>query len=155
MEALVRILPNSSDDGGKVASSSSDQVGATYYTPEITNMNIYWKMPLKSIGQFQWSSRGDVTILLTIPLTSDNNLENTTEYPLEYATGNPRCFPRCRFLACNLLPLTKVGARASPCRGVHLLCASIRSISASRTHGTRRNYLRFARSYVLLVFEPQ
>ena len=38
-------------------------------------------------------------------LTGDILLDNATEKPLETATGRPRRFPRCRFLAWDLSPL--------------------------------------------------
>ena len=64
-------------------------------------------MPLKSIGKFQYESTGQVTILWNILLTSQKLLETATEYPMGNAAENPRCFLRCRFLVCSLLPLGK------------------------------------------------
>ena len=66
-------------------------------TPEITKVKVNWEFPAKSTGQ--------VTVLWKIPLTSENMLENATGNPLEHAIENPRRFPRCRFLVCNILPL--------------------------------------------------
>ena len=39
---------------------------------------------------FQYKSTGQATILWKIPLTSEVQLANTTEHPLENATENPR-----------------------------------------------------------------
>ena len=63
--------------------------------------NCHWK----SIGDFQWTSTGKGTILLKIPLRSENPLENATDNPLTNATDDPRWFLRCSFLVCNSLPL--------------------------------------------------
>ena len=50
-------------------------------------------------------STGQVIILQKIPQTSEITLENASENPLGNDTENARTFLRCRFLACNCLPL--------------------------------------------------
>ena len=35
-------------------------------------------------------------------MTSEDPLENATEDPWEIDSGNPRWFPRCRFLVCDI-----------------------------------------------------
>ena len=61
--------------------------GANYCTPEITNVTFHWTMSRR----IHWKCP------VNIHWTSDNPLEHTAEHP--------RCFLRCRFLACNIFPL--------------------------------------------------
>ena len=84
-------------------------IGAKYYPPEIATMKFHWTVPVNIHWEFQRKFTGKVRILWNIPPKSEIPVENTTESPSENATENPRRFLRCRFLACDLLPL---GARA-------------------------------------------
>ena len=65
-------------------------VGANYYTPEITNVTVYWKMQLTCHWtmpvQIHWTSDNPLEISLNIEIV----LESATEHPLEHATENPR-----------------------------------------------------------------
>ena len=77
-------------------------------------LKIHWTMPLKIHWTFPETFTGQVAILWEMPLTSEIPLENAAESPLGDAIENPRGFPRCRFLVCNLLPLGSRGTcRAS------------------------------------------
>ena len=61
--------------------------GANYYTPELTNMKLHWKVPQKSHWTVPVKSTGKkTTILLQIPLTSDNSFEHVTDKPLEHVS---------------------------------------------------------------------
>ena len=85
-------------------------VGARGYTPEITKVKIHRKVPLEIHRKFQPKSTGKVTISRNIPLESDNLLDRALKQLSGNAIENPRRFLRCRFLACNILPLI------GPCR---------------------------------------
>ena len=58
------------------------------------------KLRLRIPVEIRWK----VKILWNVPLKSGNSLENAAENRWENAAENPRWFPRCRFLARNLLP---------------------------------------------------
>ena len=64
--------------------------GQKYYTPDLEKMRFRWKMPPKSIGQFQSKSIGQGIILWNTTLKSAVPLENATEHPLGNATEHPR-----------------------------------------------------------------
>ena len=79
-------------------------IGATY-TPELTNVKFHWKMQLKPIRRFQYTSTGKATTLWIIPPSSKIMLEDATETNWK-CHWNPRRFLRCWFLVCKMLPLT-------------------------------------------------
>ena len=59
--------------------------------------------PVNAISGSAKEALGKVTILWKILLKSEDPVENTAESPSERATESPGVFPRCRFLACDLL----------------------------------------------------
>ena len=74
---------------GDLVNARAVPIRAKYYKPEITEVNIHWKM-LPSIHRtVKVHLTSDVTTLWNIPLKSNIRLEHVTENPLENATEMP------------------------------------------------------------------
>ena len=57
----------------------SPNIRAKDYTPDLTQMNIHWKMPLKVHWTIPINSTGQATIFWKIPLTSVIPLKHAIE----------------------------------------------------------------------------